>query len=218
MGTPVKASELSLRERKIADSVERRPGAADEIDAFIAATFDVIANSGSLDPQIREILDEAGLSRQVFYRHFASKDELLLVVLDESRQIVARYLNKRIARVDGASARLHAWIDGVLRQANDAEASRRTRPFVITGNRLQMQFPLEYEGSKRVLVDPLVALISEGVACGEFVSTDPYGDAQVIYDATFARQNRFIADATVPTRRDTDQIFNFALRALGAIQ
>ena len=66
--------------------------------------------------------------------------------------------------------------------------------------------------------EPLVALIGDGVACVEFVSDDPHGDAQVIYDATFARQNRFIADGTVPTRRDTDQILNFALRALGAIQ
>ena len=44
---------------------------------------------GSIDPQVRAIVQEAGLSNQAFYRHFSSKDASLLAVLaDGQRQLV----------------------------------------------------------------------------------------------------------------------------------
>ena len=43
--------------------------------------FVVMRREGNIDPQVRAIVQEAGLSNQAFYRHFASKDALLLAVL-----------------------------------------------------------------------------------------------------------------------------------------
>src|SRR5262249_35581800 len=176
--------------------------------------FDVIAATGSLDPPIRPILDTAQLSRQVFYRHFSSKDELLLVVLDESRQIVGGYLRKRIARADGASAKLRAYIDGVLRQAQDPEASRRTRPFAVAGRRVEARLPEQYARPERVLTEPLAEVIRGGVGEGVFESRQPDEDAQIIYDAVFLCQNRHLLLRTAPTRKTVDDIHDFALRAL----
>jgi AcrR family transcriptional regulator len=193
--------------------LEREAGET-EIRALVDATFEVIAATGSLDPPIRDIFDAAHLGRQVFYRHFRSKDELLLVVLDESRHIVASYLAKRIAKVDGASAKLRAWIDGVLRQAQDPEAARRTRPFALTGRRLEAQFPEQYARSQLVLTQLLADVIRDGLDEGVFASRDPEQDAQIIYDAVFMRQNRHLLLRTVPTRQAGDDLHDFALRAL----
>ena len=193
--------------------LERDSGAA-EIRALVDATFDVIAATGSLDPPIRDIFDAAHLGRQVFYRHFRSKDELLLVVLDESRHIVASYLAKRIAKVEGARAKLRAWIDGVLRQAQEPEAARRTRPFALTGRRLEAQFPEQYARSQLVLTQLLSEVIRDGLDEGVFASRDPEQDAQIIYDAVFMRQNRHLLLRTVPTRQAGDDLHDFALRAL----
>jgi AcrR family transcriptional regulator len=204
----------SLLEQTIAGASRRRSSAETEIRALVDATFDVIAATGSLDPPIRDILDAAQLSRQVFYRHFRSKDELLLVVLDESRQIVAAYLRKRVARVDGANAKLRAWIDGVMRQAQNPEASQRTRPFAVTGRRLEAQFPEQYALSQALLTQPLTDLIREGIEEGVFVSSRPEDDALIIYDATFLRQNRHLLLRTSPTRKTVDDIHDFAVRAL----
>jgi len=193
--------------------LERDTGEA-EIRALVDATFEVIAATGSLDPPIRDIFDAAHLGRQVFYRHFRSKDELLLIVLDESRHIVASYLAKRIAKVEGASAKLRAWIDGVLRQAQDPEAARRTRPFALTGRRLEAQFPAQYARSQVVLTQLLTDVIRDGLDEGVFASRDPEQDAQIIYDAVFMRQNRHLLLRTVPTRQAGDDLHDFALRAL----
>jgi AcrR family transcriptional regulator len=191
-----------------------RASAATEIRALVDATFDVIATTGSFDPQVRDILARSKLSRQVFYRHFESKDELLLVVLDESWRIVASYLSKRIARTEGASARLRAWIDGVLRQAQDPEASRRTRPFAITGRRLEARFPKEYAEARRTFVEQLTEVIVDGVSEGVFESRHPADDALIIHDAVFLRQNRHLVLGTYPTRKTVDDLHDFALRAL----
>jgi len=193
--------------------LERDTGEA-EIRALVDATFEVIAATGSLDPPIRDIFDAAHLGRQVFYRHFRSKDELLLIVLDESRHIVASYLAKRIAKVEGASAKLRAWIDGVLCQAQDPEAARRTRPFALTGRRLEAQFPAQYARSQVVLTQLLTDVIRDGLDEGVFASRDPEQDAQIIYDAVFMRQNRHLLLRTVPTRQAGDDLHDFALRAL----
>jgi AcrR family transcriptional regulator len=205
---------MSLKERAIERAGRGRPSAEAEIQALVDATFDVIAATGSLDPPIRPILDTAQLSRQVFYRHFSSKDELLLVVLDESRQIVAAYVRKRIARADGAVAKLRAYIDGVMRQAQDPEASRRTRPFAVTGRRLEARFPDHYAHSQVVLTQPIADVIRAGMREGVFESRQPDEDAQIIYDAVFLCQNRHLLLRTAPTRKTVDDIHDFAVRAL----
>jgi AcrR family transcriptional regulator len=211
---PDDAVGLSLLQQAMERAKLERDTGEVEIRALVDATFEVIAATGSLDPPIRDIFDAAQLGRQVFYRHFRSKDELLLIVLDESRHIVASYLAKRIAKVEGADARLRAWIDGVLRQAQDPEAARRTRPFALTGRRLEAQFPEQYARSQLVLTQLLTDVIRDGIDEGVFASRDPEQDAQIIYDAVFMRQNRHLLLRTVPSRQAVDDLHGFALRAL----
>lgn len=74
--------EQPLVQRAINRALEKRSLAATEdVERIIEATYRVVAESGTVDPGMREILREAGLSTQAFYRHFASKDELLLAMV-----------------------------------------------------------------------------------------------------------------------------------------
>ena len=77
-----------LAERAVAD---RRAAYADEVRRLIDAAFVVMrAHRRRSTRGSRDIVQEAGLSNQAFYRHFASKDALLLAVLaDGQRQLVA---------------------------------------------------------------------------------------------------------------------------------
>jgi AcrR family transcriptional regulator len=80
--------------RKLIDRTleDRYSLAAREVEQLIEATFRVIAASGRIDPPVRDILRVAGLSTPVFYRHFRSKDELLLVVWDRGVRMLTAYL------------------------------------------------------------------------------------------------------------------------------
>ena len=69
-----------------------------EMRRIVETTFSLIQRTGSLDPSIRDILAESGISTQAFYRYFASKDELMLVLLDEGRRRLMDTLERRMRR------------------------------------------------------------------------------------------------------------------------
>ena len=69
-----------------------------EIERIIDATYRVIERTGNLDPTMREILGEAQLSTPAFYRHFRSKDELFVVILDDGRRRLVNTIARRMAR------------------------------------------------------------------------------------------------------------------------
>src|SRR5262249_18926538 len=76
----------ALADRAVAD---RRAAYAAEARRLIDAAFVVMRREDTIDPGVRAVVQEAGLSNQAFYRHFASKDALLLAVLaDGQRQLV----------------------------------------------------------------------------------------------------------------------------------
>ena len=49
-----------------------------EVRRLLDAGFEVMRRTGNVNPRVSEIVRDAGLSNQAFYRHFASKDELLV--------------------------------------------------------------------------------------------------------------------------------------------
>ena len=152
------AESLARRavERSVAD---RQASYVKEIERIVDATYRVIAKTGSFDPPLRDILRESGLSTQAFYKHFRSKDELLLLLLDDGRRRLVGYLEHRMDKATTAEGRVKAWIEGVLAQAGQADAAARTRPFLANQDRLAEQFPAEQQAS----VDLLVTLLADAI-------------------------------------------------------
>jgi AcrR family transcriptional regulator len=201
--------------RAVARSLSGRVAAAtQEVEHLVEATYRVVSRDGSVDPRVRDILLEAGLSTQVFYRHFRSKDDLLLVLLDDGRRRLADYLTHRISKARTPAARLRAWIEGMLAQAADPLAAARTRPFLTGLPRLREAFPREHAESEAVLVGLLAAVIEDGAAVGTMASPEPMRDAQAIYTMTLGAMEAHLVARTAPTRSETAHLVAFALRAL----
>ena len=200
----------SLARRAVERSVaERQASYVKEIARVVDATHRVIARTGSFDPPLRDILRESGLSTQAFYKHFRSKDELLLVLLDDGRRQLLGYLEHRMQKAASPQGRVRAWIEGVLAQAAHADAAARTRPWLANQDRLVEQFPGEQQAS----VDRLVALLADAIS-------DLSGrrqarrDAQVVYDAAFGALHRHLAHGTKPAPAEVDHLVRFCLDAV----
>src|SRR5207237_8753121 len=114
---------------------------------IVDSTSGLIARTGSVDPPLRDVLRETGLSTQAFYRYFQSKDELLLLLLDDGRRQLLGYLEHRVDRAATPEAGLRAWIEGVLAQADDPQAAARTRPFLANQDRLAEPLPEAQQAS-----------------------------------------------------------------------
>jgi AcrR family transcriptional regulator len=206
----------SLAERSMERSLaERRASYVEDIKEVVEATYRVITRTGSFDPGLRDILKESGLSTQTFYKHFRSKDELLLVLLDDGRRKLDGYLRHRMDKVSSPAGRIRAWIEGVLHQAANPQAAARTRPFLAHRDRLAERFPVEQQASVDLLVDLLAEAI--GALPGR-KRADVRGarrDAQAIYDVTFGALHTHLVHAKRPAKQDVEHLVRFCLDAVG---
>lgn len=189
---------------------DRRSQYADEIQRVLEATYDLIEASGDVDPSLREILAAASLSTQAFYRYFQSKDELLLLLLDDGRRRLVGSLERRMQRATTPRARVRAWVEGVLAQASDTRAAGRTKPFVTGQDRLAEAFPREQQASVDLLVDLLA-----GAIVGLHGAASARDDAVVVYRAVFGTLRDHLIHGTRPTAAETDHLVHFCLAGVG---
>lgn len=193
---------------------QRRDTYVQEVQAVVDATYRLIARTGSFDPKLREILRETGLSTQAFYKHFRSKDELMLVLLDDGRRRLVGYLEHRMDKVSDPADKLRAWIEGVLAQASDPEVAARTRPFLAHQDRLAEQFPEEQQQSVDLLVG-LVATVIETMP-GPRNKQSVRRDAQAVYELVMGTLHRHVARGTRPAPAEVDHLVRFCVKAVGA--
>jgi AcrR family transcriptional regulator len=207
----------ALVERTVDRTVASRyAAAAQEVEKLVEATYRVIERAGSVNPRIREILTEAGVSTQVFYRHFQSKDELMLVLLDDGRRRLASYLEHQMGKAADPLAEVKAWVEGTLAQARDPQAAARTRPFARSLGQLQEQYPGEQRESVEVLVGLLRGAIERAVEAGLATSSSPAHDASLVFLMTQGLMDRHLRELTTPSRAEIDRTAEFALRGIGA--
>jgi AcrR family transcriptional regulator len=192
----------------------RREAYTQEVRLLVQASFALIRDTGRLEPRVSEIVRAAGLSNQAFYKHFRSKDELLLTVLDEGVRLLAGYLRHRMEKHASPELRVRAWVEGMAAQALDPRAAAATRPFVVSRARLGELFPQEVLQSERQLVEILREAIASGVEVGELPSADPERDAETLYTLAMGWVQRKLAQPSLPNVEDARELVDFALGGL----
>src|SRR5271170_7236967 len=85
------AVRRSLNQREVAVRAE--------VQRLMDATLVVIRRNGTeAPPRVADIVAEAGLSNQAFYRHFASRDDLLAAVAEAGSRRLVSYLEHQMAK------------------------------------------------------------------------------------------------------------------------
>ena len=192
-------------EERLADATlaARRGQYAAEVRRLIDAAFAVMATTGDIDPPVRDIVKRAGLSNQTFYRHFASKDALLLAVLADGQRQLVEYLRSRVASSADPETQVRLWIEGVLAQARNPDAAEATRPFAINGARLADRYPADLIATRAQLLDTLVPSVR---ALG---GTDE--DASFVCELALARMNDAIAHRRRPQPPEVERLVAFCI-------
>jgi len=186
---------------------ERTAAYTDEVRRLLDAAYTVLRRTGELEPRVGDVVREAGLSNQAFYRHFRSKDELLLALLDDGQRRLLAALEGRMLRVgagEAGEARVRAWVEGVLEQARRSEAADNTRPFVVNGLRLADRFPLEWSRSRDALLAPLRAAIDD-------LGGDAERGAPAVYHLAFGAMQDALVRRERPSDADVEHVVHCAL-------
>jgi AcrR family transcriptional regulator len=185
-----------------------------EIQRLMEAAFVLIQRTGALEPRVGEIVREAGLSNQAFYRHFRSKHELLVAVLDRGVELLASYLGHRMAAASGPAERVRAWLEGLLAQALDPGAAEATRPFALARGRLVELYPMEVAESERRVMGLVEGALRDARAMGELPGVEPERDAESLYHLAMGWMQARLLEGGAADEADAERLVAFAFRGL----
>jgi AcrR family transcriptional regulator len=122
-----RAPQAGLAAPGTADADSR---AARERAAIIRAAHRLMgAGTGGTTP-IEDILRGAGVNRRTFYRHFSSKDALVLAMQHEAGELVRESLWSATDRAADGHAAVVAWIEEFLSIGWDTRRLREGRTFL----------------------------------------------------------------------------------------
>jgi AcrR family transcriptional regulator len=186
------------------------PVAVDEKRTLIDAGLVVLRRSGSESLTVADVLAEAGLSTRAFYRHFDSKDALILAIYARDSERAREQMQRRLAAAATPRKALDVWIDETLALAFDTRRARRTRPLAREGSRLQGEFPDEFDAIVRSVLGPLVAVLRA------FPNADPERDARSIHAITWALAEERMRGARITRPEARAHVLRFCLPAIGA--
>jgi len=131
----------------------------DEVQRLTEAALDVMRARDTVDPKVSDILERASLSTAALYRHFPTKDDLLLALIEGAGANTRSFLAHRMGEVDDPTARIAAWITGMFGLVRDDELVAANRPFLLSHPRLLERFPAEINAMVDRLIEPLAGAI-----------------------------------------------------------
>jgi AcrR family transcriptional regulator len=187
-----------------------------EREAIMRAAYRLIGREGG-SVSVQEILDAAGLSTRAFYRHFASKDELVLSMYRTDNQRVADALWAATEEEPDAWRALQAWVDLSLSVVFDKGRERHSRVLGSPEAKSAAGWSQEFlDGVGREMAS-LEAVLARGARDGTFPTVQVETDAQVIFGATnnFASLHMAGGPDVVSREQALDAVLGAARRMLG---
>jgi AcrR family transcriptional regulator len=157
------------------------PGYAErERAGIIRAAHRLIGRYGGVTP-IEDILRAAKVNRRTFYRHFPSKDALILAMQREAGELVLRGLRAAVDRSPDGRAATVAWIEEFLTIGWDEPRAFDGRTFVSPEVGLVAGFADALEEIHTSHRDVLAAALARARAEGSLPATMPDRDAFAIH-------------------------------------
>jgi AcrR family transcriptional regulator len=200
-----------------APAIDRTEKQDRERQTILQAAYRLIGRAPDSSVQVAEILDAAGLSTRAFYRHFRSKDELILTMFRIAAERFTAELSDVVAAADGPAAELEAWIRHQLAVAYDPRRARQSSVLSSPEARAVVGFDRANQASDTMRRTILAEVIRRGRRDGTFTSTDdPDEDARAVVGAVSAVMMAKLTGEPVPTWAEaTEHLTSLFLRAFG---
>ncbi|MSO79031.1 MAG: TetR/AcrR family transcriptional regulator [Acidimicrobiia bacterium] len=186
-------------------SVQQAKGIVD------AARRLLITNGDKFTTQ--ELVKEAGVALQTFYRHFGGKDQLLLAVVEEIIAEACTELEAAAAGIDDPIERLHCYVTTAL---SGVLADDMSAPQFMTAEhwRLHQLFPDEMARANQPFADLVERELCEAAAKGLLHPTDPQHDAWFVMKLVMAVFHHYAFAAGPAPKADIgEQVWQFCLAA-----
>jgi AcrR family transcriptional regulator len=185
-----------------------------EVEQLLDAAWAVLGRNDFDGLKVQAVLNEAGLSTQVFYRHFRSKSELLVALAEQSLRVLERQLDAEAEEAPTGLDAVRSWVSAIVTIPFDDRTGPCSKFLRDRWPALASSFPDAAERWQRQLLDPLERSICRGCRAGEFGVSDPVEAALVIHELCTG----VLYTAPVWARRGTsDETVAFVMRAAEAL-
>ncbi len=183
---------------------------------ILAAASTALREQGVRGLSVAAVLDRAGLSTRAFYRHFASKDELVGAVFLETARIEKRRLKRRMAAATTEIEAVAAWIDGRLDLAFDENIGSDLRRLSLEAQSQTFASPALVQPAYAEMLAPLIDALQCGLRSGMFRDVEPVTGAQFIHGVVWVGIDRQWTTGACERDELRQHILHFVLRGLGA--
>ena len=212
----MKNGDRPLASRSVERALARKRSKYEgEVERLVEAAYTVMSEQDTVDPTVSDILEEAGLSTAAFYRHFESKEALLLGAIESGAGRVVTYLAHHMDKVPDPSEKISAWIRAMFGQLRTTKLLAENRPFLLAYPRLSSAFPEETDRLSRALRAPLLEAMNEAVDYDKDTTRDAETECFLTYQQVYSLMIYHAAVRQTPTAVMIERIVDHCHRALG---
>ncbi len=165
----------------------------------------------------QELVKEAGVALQTFYRLFAGKDQLLLAVFEDMIAEQCLHYEEAARGLPDPVARLHFYITEAVRSVG-SDGGGGIQPRFVTAEhwRLHQLFPDEMSHATQAFTDLVLRQLEAAAAEGLLQPGDPERDAWFVTKLVMGVYHHYTFAASSLDAADIgDQLWAFCFGALG---
>jgi AcrR family transcriptional regulator len=210
---PVASATWAERVADRSPVVQRsRDRGVEQATSIVAAARRLIESKGP-SFTTNELIKEAGIALQTFYRYFPGKDFLMLAVIENIIDENCAAFREEARKLSGPMQRLRFYVDATVRAL---EAPGRGPSFMTSEHfRLQTLYPAEVSRATQHYTDLLVEEIRDAKAAGQVHPGDAEYSAWLITQLTMAVFHYYdCAGLDEPADRIAERLWGFCLGAL----
>lgn len=185
-------------------------------DKFIEAATDLLRAPGKSDFTVQEVAHRSGMSLRSFYHHFATKDDLLLAVIEETVRRYSAEMRLRLDATDGAVEKLQLLLTTSFRDRYSGD--RASRGLVLFHWHLAEARTAEFVATLAPQMALITGILEEGVEAGVFRADIPIQVQASLVSHTLLSllDMRVLNVELVDEPVTADQLVEWCLTAVGA--
>mgnify|MGYP001952507946 CR=1 FL=1 len=187
-----------------------------QMEVIVEAAKRLIARSGSRFTT-QELVKEAGVAIQTFYRHFAGKDQLLIAIMEDLISTNIARFEEEARHLPNPLDRLRYYVLRALEGARDDEHGGGSPRFVTTEHwRLYQAYPQEMEQATQAFPDLVARELRAAREAGLVTVADPEQSAKIVQMLVQAAFHHYaLAGPTAEAESIGERVWQFCLSGLG---
>jgi AcrR family transcriptional regulator len=185
-------------------------------EALLAAAHRLVLDRGA-DFTTQDLIKEADVALQTFYRHFGGKDQILIAVFADLIAGHCASLEKRTANLDDPIERLHVYIAETLQTLVGRDRTTAGARFMTSQHwRLHQELPDELAQATKPFADLVQRELEVARDAGVLTPRSPERDAWIINKLVMAVFHHYaFVDDSPDATAIADDVWQFCLAAVG---